>query len=823
VSRGGWIPAILLLLFFAQAVSSIPLKAPTFDEEFHIARAYAYVRTGDLRMQQNHPPLVSVLAGVPLLTMPELTAPEEIPHWDDAYLFYFADHLFWHLGHDVDKMLFLARFPIILLGTLLGAFVYRWARETYGTEAGFLAAGLYAFAPNLLAHTRLVTTDLAVTAWGFIALYAFRRYLRRPTGYRICLTGLALGLALAAKLSALLVIPVMGLLLLLTRLRDSQPSTAGTPGVKRVGPLRDGAVILLIAGLVVWAFYRFEMRAWPGSTLLLPATTYLLNVRTLIGHAGRGHGAFLMGRVSMHGWWYYFPVAFLLKTPLLTLNLLGWAVWDAVRQVRWRTGLRRRTWRTEIALLLFPTAYFGFALASSLNIGYRYILPVVPFVIVYAAGAVAAKPAAAQAAGAKATGPLLPRWTWLRRYVLPALMALYAGVSLWLHPHYLAYFNLLAGGPGGGYRYLVDSNLDWGQDLKLLQIYLEAQGVDEVRLGYFGTADPAYYGIQYRSLFAPDSSGLADDFSPFNPAPGWYAVSATVLQGPFSSEPDLFDWFRRHEPVAKIGYSIFVYRVEPDPDPVRWLGVCYTPEPLMRDGEISRRFGRDDLRRVGFDCAQTWVYPAGSRPGWYLVPAANPSLADNDLLAGQLMEEAQVVYRERGLRDMPGYTVYRWGGGTSLEALSLVEQAWASAALAPVGTDPVVALSVPVDLGGQVSFMGYSLSSDRIAPGGEILLTTAWQVTAQPEDPPLSMFAHVVGPTGALSVGDGLGYPAIQWGPGDAFVQRNRLLIPAEVAPGRYWVQVGFYSLSTGERLPTADVEGSVADRLLLAPVEIYE
>jgi len=791
----------------------MPLKAPTFDEEFHIARAYAYVRTGDLRMQQNHPPLVSVLAGLPLMLMPELTPPQEISHWDDAFLFEFADHLFWRLGHDVDKMLFLARFPIVLLGTLLGAFVYRWAREAYGRAAGLLAVGLYAFAPNLLAHTRLVTTDLAVTACAFIALYAFWRYLRRPTGWRMGLAGLALGLALSAKLSALLLIPVEGLLALLyfgcrgerrlqvadckSQIGDCRKQGAGRGmGLLRRLLLVIGrwSLVILLAGLVVWAFYRFELRPWPGTDLPLPATTYLLNVRTLVGHAERGHGAFLMGRVSMHGWWAYFPLTFLLKTPLVTLLLLGVAAWDTVR---------RKSLRRELPILLFPIAYMGFALTSSLNIGYRYILPVDPFLIVYAA---------------QVAGLSWPRPDWLRRYLLPGLMAITAGFSLWLHPHYLAYFNLLAGGPDGGYRYLVDSNLDWGQDLKLLKAYQDEQGIDEVRLGYFGTADPAYYGIRYRSLFAPGSSRLAKDFSPFNPAPGWYAVSATVLQGPFSSEPDLFNWFQRNAPVAKIGYSIFIYRVAPDPDPPDWLGVCTTPEPMMRDSELDRRFGRDDLRKVGFDCAQTWVYPAGGGPGWYLVPAVNDGPGT---LAGQAMGDAQVVYRERGLRDVPGYTVYRWEGEPALDAWGPQREVWSSPALAPAGTDPITALAVPVGFGQQVAFLGYGLSSDEVEPGGEVVVTTAWRVLARVEDPPLSAFVHLVGPAGALSVGDGLGYPAIQWDPGDVLIQRNRLPVPPEAVPGRYWVQVGLYSLATGERLPVLEAEGPVADRVLLAQVVI--
>jgi hypothetical protein len=296
--------------------------------------------------------------------------------------------------------------------------------------------------------------------------------------------------------------------------------------------------------------------------------------------------------------------------------------------------------------------------------------------------------------------------------------------------------------------------------------------------------------------------------------------------------------------VARIGYSIFVYRVEPDPDPASWLGFCYTPEPVMRDAEISRRFGRDDLRMVGFDCGQTWIYPAGGGPGWYLVPAANDGPGT---LTERSLGDDQVIYRERGLRDAPAYTVYRWPGGLApcgqgapeelvstreanlvckanlVSKADLVCEAWASPVLAPTDADPLTALPVPVDLGGQVSFLGYSLSSEHIAPGDEMVLTTAWQVTARPEAPPLSVFAHLVRPAGAVSVGDGLGFPAIQWIPGDVFIQRNRLLIPAEAPPGQYWVQVGLYSFATDERLPVWKAAEPAPDRLLLAPVTVYD
>jgi len=791
--------------FFAQVVSTLALQSPTFDEEFHLARAYAYVRTGDLRMQQNHPPLVSVLAGLPLLLMPELTPPAQIPHWDDAFLFEFADSLCWRLGHDVDKMLFLARFSIVVVGTLLGACVCRWAREAHGWRSALLAAGLYAAAPNLLAHSGLVTTDLAVTAASFGALFLFWRYLRRPRPRRMLAAGLAVGLALTAKLSGLFVLPVIGLLALWDgRRQPPLPLPEGTrharPGgwrrwlaTWRLAALRVAPVVL-VAGLVVWATYHFELRPWPGSALPLPAVTYLLNLRTLVGHAERGHGAFLMGRVSMHGWWYYFPVTFLLKTPLPLLALLGLAAWDSVR---------RRRFGVEAAWLLFPLGYFAFALASSLNIGYRYILPLDPFLVLYVAKL--AEPDSIWCA----------RW---RPLVLPLLVVGSLGTMLWLHPHYLAYFNLLAGGPAGGYRYLVDSNLDWGQDLKHLKAYLDGAGVDEVWLGYFGTADPAYYGLRYRSLFSADSSRLAEGFTPLDPAPGWYAISATVLQGTYWPEPDIFDWFRRQQPVRQVGYSIFVYRVEPDPDPPAWLGLCYTPAPPLSEAEAARRLGRDNLRVVGFDCGQAWVYPAGDKPGWYLVPLAQDG---RGTLAGEALGSAPIVYRERGLRAVPGYTLYRWEPGHAAPVQMHVHQAWASATLAPMEAESLTPLEVPAELAGEVAFLGYALSASRITPGAELVLTTLWQVHRHPSDPALSLFAHVVSPAGTLGVGDGLGFPAVQWLPGDIFLQRNRIPIAEEAQPGRAWVQVGMYSLASGNRLPVFQGQQPVADRLLLTPIMV--
>ena len=786
--------ALLLLAFFAQAITSATLKSPTFDEEFHVGRAYAYARARDLRMQQNHPPLVSALTGLPLLLMPELRDPTTIAGWDEAFLFTFADELFWRLGHDVDKMLFLARLPIILLGTLLGAFVSRWARQMYGSEAAVLSSVLFAFSPNLLAHTRLVTTDLAVTAFAFTALFSLWRYLRAPSWRRMALASAATGLALSSKLSALLLVPVCVMLAVVDVWRRSGS-----------GPRRRAAsvqavlrclVLFGVAGVVVWAFYGFEVRPWPGTRVLLPATSYLLNVRTVIGHAARGHGAFLMGQVSMHGWWYYFPITLVLKTPLVTLGLSAIALWDT---------LRGRRWGQEAAVLLFPATYFAFALTSSLDIGYRYILPLTPFLCLFA--------------GKVASAAWL-RPFWLRTRALPAVGVVYAAVTLSVFPHYLAYFNVLAGGPGEGYQYLVDSNLDWGQDLKLLKVFLDKRGVDEVWLGYFGSADPAYYGIRSRAIFPEGSSRPSDEIALFNPAPGWYAISATILQGPFSEEPDILDWFRRQTPVEKVGYSIFVYHVEPDDDDAEWIGACYGQESTLDLGDVSRRFGSDDLRTVGFDCGQTWVVPGGGSQGWYVVPLANDLPGT---LAGEWLADSEGIYRQRGLRGGAAYTVYQWTGGAGSGTEEFTRQAWTSPLMAPDVDDVLGPVSVPADLGDQVSFLGYRTAMDSTDAGSELVVTTGWRVLARPSDPALAMFAHLVGPDGALSVGDALGFPAIQWSPGDVFYQMSRLPLPAEAHSGPRWVQVGFYSLATGERLPVLVGGEPNSDRLLLGPIQVGE
>jgi len=777
---------LLLLLLFAQAMLSLPLASPTFDEPYDVARGYAYARGPDLRMQQEHPVLIDGLGGLMLRLMPELTPPERIAGWDDAHLFRFSQSLLWKLGHDVDKMMFLVRFPVVCIAMLLGAIVYRWASEMVGSMGALLALALLVFNPNIVAHAKVFSTDLGAACLATASLFLWWRWVRRPSAGRLATLTIALGVAIAAKTSNLAVLAVA---CVFTLVRTYQRRWPWTRLVTTCSVMVGGAFLIL------WALYRFELRPIPElfGSIPVPAASYWEAIRWLREQMALGRPAFLFGHYTTWGWWYYFPVVFLIKTPLPVLILLVLALFLHL------SGRLTRRIDVDYALYVYPLLYLGAAAFSTLNLGYRHLLPVVPLVTIYVARVA-----------------LWPGWKsrW-SRYVLVCLLAWLLVSAGMIFPYHLAYFNELAGGPSNGYRCLVDSNLDWGQDLKTLKRFLDEQGIDEPWLGYFGTGSPDYYGIRYRSIFVPGSPNFAEGFAPLNPAPGWYAISATVLQGPFSSEPDALDWFRRRKPDAMIGYSILVYRVDSDLTPPGWLGLCFGQSPAMSEEDVLRRLGREDIRVVGFDCGQSWVAPAGHAAGWYLVP---PPVGGADSLTSEFLDRADLVFRGRGLRDRPAYALYRTRVPVDIGSMVLDKEMWRSETLAPAGADSLGALDAPVNLNGQIDLLGYRMSPEEPKAGEELVVTTAWKVRSRPGDFTLALFAHLVDPGRAVSVGDSLGYSAIQWLPGDVFVQQNGLKVPAGAA-GTYWIEVGIYSLASGDRLQVLEGGRAVADRVLLGPV----
>ena len=488
--------ALLLSLMAAVMITASQNEAQTWDEAGHLAAGYGYWKIGDFDFNAEHPPLGNLLSALPLLPL-DLRLATEHESWRQRAQPIAGAIFLYRNREPPGLLLLLGRLPTIVLTLILGLILALYTRSHFGPTAGLIALTLFAFDPNFLAHGRYITTDLIAALTIFCASIAWGRFLNTLQWRDALLAGLTLALALASKFSALLLLPVLGLVSIFRwwqlRFRDTRRLAAGS------GVALAVALAPALAG-----------NYWQGLTYVAE-------------HAAGNHPAYLLGEISDSGWWYYFPVAFLVKTPTAVLLL---TVWCAVSAFRRRLKFRELPvhW---VVLATPPLAYLAAAMTSNLNVGIRHVLPVYVFGFVWIAA-------------------LLPRTSRRSQIALATLLVLLAAESLLVFPHHVAFFNSPSGGPANGQRYLLDSNLDWGQDLKRLAGYLDSTGEERVCLAYFGTADPAYYGIH--SLDEPltrDSNCLA-------------AVSVNLLHGLYV-EPGAYNWLREQEPIARIGHSIHVY------------------------------------------------------------------------------------------------------------------------------------------------------------------------------------------------------------------------------------------------------------------------
>lgn len=528
----GLLAAVPILSMAALQVASIRLESQTFDEGVHLAAGYRYWRTGDFSLNAEHPPLQKLLSAAPLLVLrPPLPADPKLLFDQSEY----ARAFLYRGPVDADRMLFLGRLPVILLSIMLGIAVAWTARRYFGAMAALPAVWLCALDPNLIAHGRYITTDMASALFFFLAVVLWVNTAMAPSPRRAAWAGLALGLALASKFSMLLLLPLLPALFLLHWLCER---TTGW----RFALLTAG---VLFALLLVAVFYAPEswrvLRGRPIHVgpetfrgITLPAHTYLTGLRTVLEHNSGGHPAFLLGSVSETGWWYYFPVVFLLKSPVALLLLVALAAGIGL----WKFPALFRDPRAGFlwaALTLAPLAYFGVTLTSRINLGVRHLLPIYPFLYILGIAAVAR---------------VLPA----RRFLI--LAALLAAAQLAetaaVYPEYLAFFNTPAGGPKAGPRYLLDSNLDWGQDLKKLKAYIEEKSPGTVCLEYFGYADAPYYGIRAEYLpktWDKDDRERVDCIG---------AISVTLLHDLYI-RPGSYAWLRERAPIGAVGSSIYLY------------------------------------------------------------------------------------------------------------------------------------------------------------------------------------------------------------------------------------------------------------------------
>jgi hypothetical protein len=548
-----------LVLYAALAVTSMRTKASVFDEAAHLPAGYTYLTLRDFRMNPEHPPLVKELAALPLLFM-DVEMRTEGEAWQLHRQWEFGYRFLYH-WNDADRLLFWGRLPVVALGCALAAAVFLWTRRRFGGVAGAVALLLCVLSPDVLAHGQIVTTDVAIALFVFLTVIAFQAVTERVSAGRVLIAGLAAGAACASKFSAPVLAPMLAALALVVAVsRQPLPIAVGRERRTAVrAPAKLGVLALVlvvmaaVALVVVWCTYGFRAHAenfeWsnvepsrpiPRAAVMGLRGAHVLPDAFLFGllrvyRHSEARPAFLFGRVSERGWWYYFPATFILKTPLALIGLL---VLPFIARRGVPGGPQPFLW---IPVLVYAAA----TLTRSLNIGHRHLLPIYPFLFA----------AAGRAAASALEGPRRTRAAAI------ALCAWYAVSVLRVHPHYLGYFNELAGGPSRGWRSLVDSNLDWGQDLKALKRWTTEHGVTRLKLSYFGTADPAYYAIPcdlLPSYMLPPPRGMVGEVR----AGELVAVSATNLQGVYMNEEwrPLMARLRALPPVDRVGYSIFVFK-----------------------------------------------------------------------------------------------------------------------------------------------------------------------------------------------------------------------------------------------------------------------
>ena len=525
-------PTLLLTLYAAQCIWFIHTQSLTYDEPVHIAEGLDAWRNGRFEEYNDHPPLARLLCTLPLIGHEWQVNVEKLP----------AGFRVHRISPDPISLAWRARAMNVTLGLLLGILLWLQTAKMFSMAAANFSLALFAFSPSLIAHFSVVTTDGAATLWIFAAAVQIVRWQETPTWRNALASGAVFGFLLLAKFST---IPMFALamvwVLVLVR------------GLPTLYPLRwnwaKSALALLIAIFVVWTGYFFHI-SWltirdgtltathPHWTvrferpthsrlnvsLPVPAGEFVAGLRNVALRNAHGQPAFFLGKVSRTGGWKaYYPVTILLKWPLVVIVLAaaGFALclFGKIRAPGF------------LIVASFPFVYFGLAIFARFNIGERHVLPLYPFALLFA-------------------GAVWERFSRLRfgTLLLVASLVLNAADALRYAPGYLSYFDIFVSSENS-YRLLADSNLDWGEGLLALREYQAQHPREQISLAYFGSVDPALYGINARPLNENER------------ATGTVIISATHLAGEYLKDPEGYRWLLRYRRVAILDHCLYVFDV----------------------------------------------------------------------------------------------------------------------------------------------------------------------------------------------------------------------------------------------------------------------
>lgn len=589
----------------------------TFDERAHIPAGYSYVRYGDIRLNPEHPPFLKDLAGLPLLFL-QPQFPLQSEEWING------PNEQWEIGsmflnctrpelacNDTFALTFWSRAPFVFVSLALAFFLFRWTRKISGPLAGLMALALMIGDPNMLAHNHLVTTDVGIAAFLFFVFYFFLEFLKNPSWKNTWLLAVFFTLVQLVKFSAVLLFPLFGFFILtyalfLPIVNDSS-QTRWKIFLQYVG---KSLFVLAFYAVVVYVVYFFHTLTTPVShilgtaymmfperalgplaraiveytssiDILKPYAAYLLGVLMVFGRVAGGNTHYFLGSVQADAQMSYFPVVFFAKetVPFILLLVVSvfYATFRGIRSYISPPEHQQNTFKARffrhidsIVIFSFVLMYSLLSIFGNLNIGFRHLFPIIPFLYLWIAKTI---------------------WTMLKDPRLSSDTKKIAGVGVSLlifiqilipflhYPYYLPYYNELAGGTKQGYLIATDSNYDWGQDLGRLEKFVSLHNycvqeniqrtldcslyrndlppIDKIRVDYFGGENPSrVLGDVYEGWWSERPQ-----------EPGWYAISINTLQENWTTHTNMpsdkksYLWLKQYEPVARAGQSIFIYYI----------------------------------------------------------------------------------------------------------------------------------------------------------------------------------------------------------------------------------------------------------------------
>src|SRR3989344_3956068 len=514
---------VLLGIVFFLPLFSAQNFSPATDEITHLPSGYSYWKTGEITLNPQHPPLVKLAAAFPLLFMdldfdnndPNLIGPIR-NEWA------FGQNLL--SSNNMDKLLLWGRLSVMLISILLGFYIYKWASELFNYRAGIFSLFLYAFMPVIIANAQFVTTDLALACFSFITFYYLWRFIKFNKKRQLAFSGIFLGLALGSKFSATVFMPVIALFILVYVWRRGGELNT------KIRRLVNLSLIIVVPAFIILYF-----------TYLMPSDLgfYIKGLRTIYADWKPGYQFYLNGNFSPDGWWYYFLEAFLLKTPIPALIVFAVSIllYKKIKMDGWSK-----------ALVFLPMLFF--ALVTSIkahNISVRYFIPVIPFLVLYAGGIVKIF---------NFQFLIFNKFsiTNLKVFIILLLSGWYILSAVLIYPNYMPYFNELVGGSKNGYKYLDDSNIEWGHDLKRLGKY-QASNPDTKVIYSWRNSSPEDYGV--KNLLIADDSGWWREPEGRDIVNTFLLIRMQLLSKQ-RDDPSL-NWLALYEPVDKIGQSFFIY------------------------------------------------------------------------------------------------------------------------------------------------------------------------------------------------------------------------------------------------------------------------